>query len=447
LTSSTRARNGGKIAGIATTHPNNAMNNDDQAVKEGESAEIACDLCGGREVSVLSRVSRSGRYLRTVACRACGLVWSDPRPHDPRRFYEEDYRLAYKRTFEPRPRHVLRAGKVALSRLDRIRPYLSGRMRILDVGSGGGEFAYLLQTLGHAVTGIEPNRGYAEYSVGNYGLEVMRGFVGEVALPEGAYDLITIWHVLEHTETPGAVLEKLRRALKSGGMLVVEVPNVEATCQSPRSTFHEAHLYNFNAAALVQLAAKAGLRVRDTALSPDGGNITAVFRALDAGPPSAGNWTLPGNHDRVAAAVLGHTRLSHWLSLHPYRRAAARLARMVAEWRETRRAGNGRALLDELYRQALHARRPSPASERLQRPMWQIVCGIYALAILLEWLLLDGSPLMKSWTETEALGVYLALQSAVVLVAVRSRLRPVTIKRALVLAGWTAPLAALPSVM
>lgn len=300
------------------------------------------------------------------------LVWSDPRPHDARRFYEDEYRVDYKHTSEPRPRHVLRAGRGALVRLEKIRPYLSGSMRILDVGSGGGEFAYLLKTLGHDVTAVEPNRGYAGYSARQYGFEVTRAFVGDVALAGQCYDLITVWHVLEHTEDPGAVLRQLGAALRRNGALVVEVPNVEATCQSPRHTFHEAHLYSFNGATLERLAAKAGLRACAGRLSANGGNITAVFRPLPGdsaaadrnataeGPQAAGADRLPmlpGNHDRVVAAVRGHTPVSYWLSAHPHRRLAARVARALAEWRETRRPVSGRERLDALYAQAL---RPDP---------------------------------------------------------------------------------------
>jgi 2-polyprenyl-3-methyl-5-hydroxy-6-metoxy-1,4-benzoquinol methylase len=219
------------------------------ASQPAEESSIACNLCAGRGVSVLSNKSRSGNPLRTVICRACGLVWSDPRPHDARQFYEEEYRISYKNAYQPKPKHVLRAGHVAVSRLDKIQGLLSCRKTVLDVGSGGGEFVYLLQSLGHTVQGIEPNKGYAEYSIQEYGLSVQVGFVQDGTFPLDSFDVVTIWHVLEHTEDPGAVLALLRTWLKPDGVLVVEVPNVEATCQAPQSTFHEAHLYNFNGVA------------------------------------------------------------------------------------------------------------------------------------------------------------------------------------------------------
>lgn len=83
--------------------------------------------------------------LRTVICAKCGLVWSDPLPHNPRDFYEDSYRVSYKGTYSPKPKHILRAGNVALSRYQKIEKLLSKPLSILDVGSGGGEFSYLLK--------------------------------------------------------------------------------------------------------------------------------------------------------------------------------------------------------------------------------------------------------------------------------------------------------------
>ncbi|MCP9439459.1 MAG: class I SAM-dependent methyltransferase [Nitrospira sp.] len=320
----------------------------------GAPSSIPCNLCGGTEVSTLSNRSRSGKPLRTVICRACGLVWSDPRPHDARRFYEEEYRISYKQTYQPKSKHVLRAGKVALSRFEKIKEFLlAGPKRILDVGSGGGEFAYLLQSLGHHIHGVEPNRGYAEYSQRQYGLTVRIGFVQDMVFPAESFDLITMWHVLEHTEDPGAVLARLRSWLKPGGTLVVEVPNVEATCQAPQNTFHEAHLYNFNVVTLRRLAKKQGLYEIRHVISRDGGNITMAL-ARDESPAEADvKLDIPGNYEWIARIVRGHRAWRHHLSLMPYLRAWQRGRRSLEEWRETTSGLSGKALLDDLYRREL----------------------------------------------------------------------------------------------
>ncbi len=405
-------------------------------------AGLPCNLCGGVCVSVLSQRSRSGDPLRTVACRQCGLVWSDPRPHDTRRFYAQDYRLAYKRTHVPRARHVLRAGRVALSRLEKIRPCLQGRMRILDVGSGGGEFAYLLKSLGHEVHGVEPNNGYAAYAATQYGLHVTQGFIGDIDLPPAGYDLITIWHVLEHTDDPGAVLRQLHRALRRGGLLVVEVPNVEAACQSPHNTFHEAHLYNFNAATLSWLAARADLQPCVSEHSADGGNLIAIFRSVnDAATPMPVGLT-QRNHERVANRVGAHRPLRYWLSAHPYRRAAGRLARMATEWMQTREPRGARERLDALY--ASNVQPAASAAHAKKHALWLWVAGAYAAALLLEWLLLDRMLPTGAWGERQALALYLALQSAMVAGVVWVTNMPRTMPQIARLAAWAAPMFALP---
>jgi len=147
-----------------------------------------------------------------------------PFPHDPRHFYEEDYRVDYKNTYTPTSKHILRAGKVALTRYSKIKHLLVDQQTILDVGTGGGEFAYLLKSLGHDLHGIEPNKGYAEHSVAEYGLNLQIGFIQDGQFNNESYDVITIWHVLEHTEDPCFVLSKLHDLLKPQGILVVEVP-------------------------------------------------------------------------------------------------------------------------------------------------------------------------------------------------------------------------------
>lgn len=310
---------------------------------------IPCNLCGGTEVSVLSNRSRSGEPLRTVICQGCGLVWSDPRPHDARQFYEEEYRLSYKRTYSPKPKHVLRAGQVALSRFEKIEQVLSSQKTVLDVGTGGGEFAYLLQSLGHGVSGIEPNRGYADFSVREYGLTVHVGFVQEARFAPESFDAVTIWHVLEHTEDPGAVLALLRSWMKPEGTLVVEVPNVEATCQAPHSTFHEAHLYNFNVVSLRRLAKKHGLYETKHLISGDGGNITMFLSRMEPLVQDRYDAFIPGNCEWISRIVRRHSNLRRHLTPLPYVRVWQRLCRSLQERRDTADELGAKALLDKLY--------------------------------------------------------------------------------------------------
>src|SRR6187549_942034 len=60
--------------------------------------ETPCNLCGARNEIVVGTRDRDGHPLRTVLCRTCGLVWTNPRPSaaDMNAYYETTYRADYK---------------------------------------------------------------------------------------------------------------------------------------------------------------------------------------------------------------------------------------------------------------------------------------------------------------------------------------------------------------
>src|SRR5215210_3503977 len=130
------------------------------------SCSVPCNLCGSREVEEIGQLDRNRKPLRTVICQRCGLVWTDPRPREEEivNFYTEDYRLEYKGAYQPRLKHVYRAGRGAIDRYQRIKDLLNPEHNILDIGAGGGEFVYVMRRLGFDARGIEPNRGYAAYA-------------------------------------------------------------------------------------------------------------------------------------------------------------------------------------------------------------------------------------------------------------------------------------------
>ena len=316
-----------------------------------------CDLCGAREAKDLASLDRHGKSLRTVICRKCGLVWSDPVPSEQtlRKFYSEEYRLQYKGITRPTLEHVYRAGKVAAHRFRRLKGLLKPGSVIVDVGSGGGEFVYLMRRLDFDAQGVQPHEGYARYSQEELEIPVHLGFVREVRLPPESCHMATLFHSLEHMASPSEVLEHVGEWLERRGRLVIEVPNVEATCQSPGHRFHPAHLYSFNPASLRHLGGKTGFRHLRTDLSPDGGNITAVFEKEGIG--SAGT-EIPGNCERILGIVRGHTLLRHFASSHPYVRPLRKLSERVQEKRATRRFHGGRELLDAIRSRELPAEFP-----------------------------------------------------------------------------------------
>lgn len=96
------------------------------------------------------------------------------------------------------------------------------KISILDVGCGDGQFLQYLSRRGyHSLTGIEHNENRRKNAL-LHGIDVLSELGG---LGEQQYDLIILWHVLEHIENPIFVLNCLSRNLAPNGVILVSIPN------------------------------------------------------------------------------------------------------------------------------------------------------------------------------------------------------------------------------
>lgn len=134
---------------------------------------------------------------------------------------------------------------------------------LLDVGAGTGAFANAMQQAGWAVTGLEPDETARKNALQKYGLQLESPEV-LYRLPDARYDVITMWHVLEHVHDLHGYLEKIAALLKPEGKLVIAVPNYtsyDATVYQQYWAAYDVprHLYHFSPAGMEQLAKTKGL--------------------------------------------------------------------------------------------------------------------------------------------------------------------------------------------
>jgi SAM-dependent methyltransferase len=144
---------------------------------------------------------------------------------------------------------------------------LDASSRVLDIGCGAGTFLLKMKALhGAGITGVD----FKDLSSlpGFDQIDFHHGPIGEQDLPADSFDLVTLWHFLEHDYAPLATLGKVASCLKSDGVLVIEVPRLDSVTfrlyrerwpglQAPQ------HTVLFDRRSLLETVQKAGFAVQD----------------------------------------------------------------------------------------------------------------------------------------------------------------------------------------
>lgn len=228
---------------------------------------VTCALCGGADSDLVFTVPSLRLRAQNLRfdlrqCRQCGLVLLSPRPAG------EAMAALYQPQHYTAPRQKLvrhLEGLILRERVSFVRSRARGS-RILDVGCGNGSFLNAMAAVRCDVHGLEP---YQEALAGVP--EELRSRIRcepfEAAnYPEGSFDVITLWHVLEHLARPVETLQSIRKFLKSDGTLILEVPNFashEARWLGPYWYNLDApyHFWHFTPQTLQAAVQQAGFQV------------------------------------------------------------------------------------------------------------------------------------------------------------------------------------------
>lgn len=220
-----------------------------------------CPICSSRQQKYRFHDWQGNRF---VECKDCGLVFQNPYSG---REYEEDY---WGEVVDPDgvKRNVL------LERDSKLRnwygdivSFINGQNagKILDVGCGPG---FLLSAIDdkHEKWGVELSNICIKYIENNWqGINVSKSLLDDSSFPTEHFDIVVLYHLIEHLIKPLELLTTVKRIMKKDGIIIVGTPNIESFCakrfQGNFRLLDRGHLNMFSEKTLTMALNKLGFRI------------------------------------------------------------------------------------------------------------------------------------------------------------------------------------------
>lgn len=186
-----------------------------------------CPLCGKEDFTVIYKQPDQYPDADIVRCNQCGHRYSVLRKevNTNALYADEIYKVVENRdsVFD---RIIEKEYTQVIRQLSIFKP---ARGSLLDFGCGKGKFGSLAKEKGWQVKCVETSPERAEYAAKVYGLDVSTEFYSGGSIFDISFDVLTLFHVLEHLPHPKTLLAGLiKDNLKADGLLVIEVPNIKS---------------------------------------------------------------------------------------------------------------------------------------------------------------------------------------------------------------------------
>jgi SAM-dependent methyltransferase len=233
-----------------------------------------CPICGSPSFELF--LSGKDYFLteedfNIVKCKDCGFRYTNPRPEITNlgRYYQSTDYISHSDSskgllavvYQIVRKYTLRRKMVMIQKF-------KSTGEILDIGCATGQFLKFMADNGWIVTGIEPDKKTRLRAISSFGLKIYPE--EQINLfKNSTFDVITMWHVLEHVSDLKERMQQLGNLLKPDGTLIIAVPNSNSYDAQKYEKFWAGydlprHLYHFTKVDMKLLFDKFGFTIVKT---------------------------------------------------------------------------------------------------------------------------------------------------------------------------------------
>ncbi len=222
-----------------------------------------CIICGNKE---FSEYLKGTDYFLTqekftiVKCNKCDFIFVNPRPdvQEIGKYYKSEEYISHsnnKNGLLNKVYHIIRKRNHG-KKYELISNFKSNG-KLLDIGCATGEFLNYVKKNNWETVGIEPDSDAREFAKTAYNLNVQpEVYLNE--LKSESFDIITMWHVLEHVHELKERLEQIQRLLVKNGVAIIAVPNAACYDSKIYSEYWAGydlprHIYHFTQETIIKL--------------------------------------------------------------------------------------------------------------------------------------------------------------------------------------------------
>jgi len=230
-----------------------------------------CPVCGSSGISEFLDLKDYFLSLESFSiskCNSCGFKFTNPVPRetDLPKYYESKEYISHSNTSKGFINGLYQAvRKYSIKKKVSFATAGLSRGEALDIGCGTGDFLNEMSKSGWNVKGIEPNETARNSAIKNFGLDIFEESA-LFELKENSFDVVTMWHVLEHVYNLDRHLTQIKNILRNEGRLIIAIPNADSYDAKKYGEFWAAydvprHLYHFNRVSLARLMEKYGFEI------------------------------------------------------------------------------------------------------------------------------------------------------------------------------------------